>query len=211
MNDAILGQDRSDLFIGTDQMSLSDVKFSLKFPDLLVEEVGKQGTNVQGRVDNDVVRMMSAIISYGMENLTDFPRNQSDYVRNAIHVYTRLLRSFIKFKNTPRLREVWAMYLMKELDRAATGDRNQIRSMEQTFAKLRDHVVVQIRDKQFTDAARTIRGYFETTVALAELDPEKVGLLMRKIRVDQQFTGDVEFLKDQGFEVSIPSDQELGL
>ena len=201
---------RDDLFIGTDSQALDEIQFTLKYADLINDEGELPGPTVAARVDPATEQVMRTLMDKGKEWFGDFPRTNSAMIRRALAVYIRALSRLVpNFKNAPRVKEVWVLYLMHELERAALGQRQQVSALDKTLAMHILHVGDLIKAKQFDKAAASVQEYYGALTALAELESQLSVETLRKARNNAGYKSDVDLLIQLGHDCAIPEDDQL--
>lgn len=207
--DGLLNPSRRDLFVGPSRAMEGELSVKLKVEDLFYSgDTSKLGTSIGTRIDSELARDIGRLMVIGQQ-FTDFPRTESDFLRNAVDLYVKVLRQFTTFPPSSEVEEIMAHFQMREVAKAAEGRLSWIHKIEDLWVTQRKSVIELVTKRQFKAAARLVQEFLNAIKGLSKYDREAVEYLLARAGLDTLYSQYLDALVAEGYDLELPTVEGL--
>lgn len=181
-----------------------EIELILKASDLVSYDTGGvAGVTVGARIDTEWHKLILDIITVG-KRVGQFPSNHTEFVRNAIVLYAKVLLQAGVLEEGTQLLDIKRRIENEDFRRKQeTGRRRRI-EMEQFADDAVDEVYTCTRRRHYATAVDRLTNFLAAMRLYKELEPELYQDVIDRLCKNRSFTDALEELEREGHKIEVP-------
>jgi hypothetical protein len=180
------------------------ITLELEAKDLVSYDTGGiAGVTVGARIDPEWFKLINDIITVG-RRLGEFPSNPTEFVRNAIVLYAKILLKANVLEDGEMLRDIQRRVELREYERDVTFRQTRQSDMEKFTLSVMDQVTSLVKKGHLREAHRRVTKYVSALEIYLTEDDELGADLLESLARNTYFQRALDDLNDNGFPVVLP-------